>query len=209
MGMLSNYLENKLIDHTWRGVAYTAPAGIYHALFAATAGQSVRSVAATPGQTTIPAAPNGHMYRCTTAGTTGAAEPTWPTAAGGTVTDGTAVWTEMTPDFEANANLTEVTGNAYARVNLAPSATNWSSTGGATTTTNPSAGTSGTTSNNVAIGFPTAAGGNWGVVAFMAQYDALTGGNMLVYGALTTPQVVNAGGTFSFNVSSLALTLDT
>ncbi|MDD2885267.1 MAG: hypothetical protein PHT48_09515 [Dechloromonas sp.] len=33
-----------------------------------------------------------YYYECTTAGTSGATEPTWPTAAG-TVNDGTAVWT--------------------------------------------------------------------------------------------------------------------
>lgn len=35
---------------------------------------------------------NGYTYICTTAGTSGSAEPTWPTA-DGTVADGTAVWT--------------------------------------------------------------------------------------------------------------------
>lgn len=36
---------------------------------------------------------NGYTYRCTTAGTTGSSEPTWPTTIGNTVLDGTAVWT--------------------------------------------------------------------------------------------------------------------
>jgi hypothetical protein len=40
---------------------------------------------------------NGHLYRCTTAGVTGANEPTWPVTAGAAVDDGTAVWTESTP----------------------------------------------------------------------------------------------------------------
>lgn len=30
---MTNYLENKLIDHLFRGVPYTAPAGLYAALF--------------------------------------------------------------------------------------------------------------------------------------------------------------------------------
>ena len=40
---------------------------------------------------------NGHLYRCTQAGTTGAVQPTWPTTEGATVNDGTAIWQENTP----------------------------------------------------------------------------------------------------------------
>lgn len=40
-----------------------------------------------------PTTPNGYRYECTTAGTSGATEPTWPTTIGGTVTDGTVTWT--------------------------------------------------------------------------------------------------------------------
>lgn len=40
-----------------------------------------------------PTVANGCYYRCTTAGTTHVAEPTWPTTAGATVADNTAVWT--------------------------------------------------------------------------------------------------------------------
>ena len=36
---------------------------------------------------------SGYYYKCTTGGTVGATEPTWPTTIGSTVTDGTAVWT--------------------------------------------------------------------------------------------------------------------
>lgn len=102
---------------------------------------------------------------------------------------------------------TEVTGGSYARVNLAPTATNWASTGGATTTTNPSAGTSGTTSNNVAIAFPTATA-DWGTATHVGIFDAATAGNLLFWGPLTTSQVISSGGTYSFAISQLSEQID-
>jgi prepilin-type N-terminal cleavage/methylation domain-containing protein len=45
----------------------------------------------------IPTTKNGLRYRCTIAGTSAVSEPTWPTTAGGTVTDGGVIWTEDTP----------------------------------------------------------------------------------------------------------------
>jgi hypothetical protein len=103
---------------------------------------------------------------------------------------------------------TEVSGSSYARVTLDPSTTNWSSTGGATTTTNPSAGTSGTSSNNVAISFPTPSG-SWGTITHVGIFDAITSGNLLFWGALSVSLAVTGSSTpFSFPISALAIQLD-
>ncbi|HEV2709143.1 MAG TPA: hypothetical protein VGU67_02920 [Edaphobacter sp.] len=44
------------------------------------------------------AAATGHLYRCITAGTSGAAPPTWPTAQNSSVADNTVEWQETTPE---------------------------------------------------------------------------------------------------------------
>lgn len=51
------------------------------------------------GQVITPTTPNGHSYQCSTAGTSGASEPTWPTGSGDTVADGSAVWTEIGTEY--------------------------------------------------------------------------------------------------------------
>jgi len=45
------------------------------------------------GYSAEPTAGNGYRYKVTTAGTSDATEPTWPTAIGSSVTDGTIIWT--------------------------------------------------------------------------------------------------------------------
>ncbi len=57
------------------------------------------------GDVVKPSTFNGLVAKCTTAGTTGTVEPTWPTAAGATVTDGTAVWTMVSNYGLASATL--------------------------------------------------------------------------------------------------------
>ncbi len=59
----------------------------------------------------IPTSANQHYYKCTTAGSSDASEPTWTTD-GSTVTDGSAVWTDMgliaytaTTDFSVNHRI--------------------------------------------------------------------------------------------------------
>lgn len=53
----------------------------------------LNSHAYTLGSAVSPATVNQYCYDCTTAGTTSATPPTWPTTVGATVTDGTVVWT--------------------------------------------------------------------------------------------------------------------
>ena len=54
----------------------------------------VTLTAYTTANSVQPTSANGNRYQCTTAGTTAAGEPTWPTSGiGSVVTDGTVVWT--------------------------------------------------------------------------------------------------------------------
>lgn len=145
MAAMSNYLENKLIDHIFRGVAYSVPTALHIALYTAA-----------------------------------------PSDAGGG---------------------TEVAGNNYARGALVPNTTNWAATNGATTTTNPSSGTSGTTSNNVVITFNVPSG-TWGTVTHFGIFDAPTGGNLLFWGALSASKLVQSGDSITIQISQLQVQID-
>jgi hypothetical protein len=59
----------------------------------------------------LPLTPNGHKYKVTTAGTTAASEPSWPTTASGTVTNGSVVFTEFGATILGQAGL--IRGNIY------------------------------------------------------------------------------------------------
>lgn len=191
----TDYLENKVIDHCFRARSFTAPTQLWMALLRATAGISPRSTAVTSGQTTVPLTSNGRMYRCSTAGTTSASEPTWGVVNGGTTSDGTAVWTEMTTDLEANnASVTgvEVSGGSYARATAGVNSdTAWNATQGGVPVA-ASSGTGGQTANPAALAFPTPSA-NWGSVVGFTLSDAATVGNALYFGVLTAPKTVNNG----------------
>lgn len=102
---------------------------------------------------------------------------------------------------------TEVTGGSYARVAVTSSLANWAGTQAAASTT-ASTGTSGTTSNNAAITFP-APTANWGTITGVGIYDAVSGGNLLIYSALTTSKTVNNGDAApSFAAAALTFQLD-
>ncbi len=64
-----------------------------------------------------PTASNSHCYKVTTAGTTNSSEPTWPTSAGGTVTDGSVVWTEQGGETENTTLLFNfATGQTFVSI---------------------------------------------------------------------------------------------
>jgi hypothetical protein len=88
-----------------------------------------------------------------------------------------------------DASGTEVTGGSYARQSV---------TFGA-----PSNGSG---SNSVAVTFPTATAG-WGTVTHVAIFDNSVGGNLILWGALTSSRVVQNGDIAKFNISALTATL--
>lgn len=97
----------------------------------------------------------------------------------------------------AGGGGTEATGSGYAR----PSITN--------NTTNFPAASGGVKSNGTTISFAQATG-NWSSSANQvaaALFDAVTSGNMLFFGDLTTPKPVLNGDTATFAASSLSITV--
>jgi len=101
----------------------------------------------------------------------------------------------------------EVSGGGYARVPVVSSLANWAGTQGAGSTA-VSSGTSGTTSNNVAVTFPTPTGA-WGQAVGFGVHDSLTGGTELYYGALAAPKTINNGDPApSFAPGALTIQVD-
>lgn len=89
-------LEATLVRFDWSFCAATAKlveSGTAHTAW-------VKLTAYTLGAFRRPSTTNGYAYECTTAGTSGSTEPTWPTTAGATVADGSVVWTCREPMTE-------------------------------------------------------------------------------------------------------------
>ena len=88
---------------------------------------------------------------------------------------------------------TEVSGSAYVRT---------------VTGTMSVSGTSPTNcTNDAAIEFAAASGGNWGTVTHVAIFDASTAGNMLGWAALTTSRTINDGDILRVPAGDLDITL--
>jgi hypothetical protein len=112
---------------------------------------------------------------------------------------------------ETDAAFTELPATgAYARVKACAGATqaltDFNGTHG--TTTGASSGTDGIIETAIVLTFPTATL-DWNTAAVIpkfAIYDALTGGNCLYSGDITTPRAVTAGTTASFAAGALSVT---
>lgn len=99
---------------------------------------------------------------------------------------------------------TEVAGNNYARASLNCTLANWAGTQGDNTTT-ASSGTSGTTSNNAVLTFPTPTG-SWGTVTHFAVFD--NNSNMYFWSALATPKTIFADDPVSIDPALLSIRID-
>lgn len=96
--------------------------------------------------------------------------------------------------LDDGSGLAEPSGGAYARVAVTANATNFPAASG------------GSIANGTAITFPTATAG-WGTVTHVAVFDAASGGNLIVHGALTASKTIDTDDTPSFGVGVFSFDL--
>lgn len=98
----------------------------------------------------------------------------------------------------AGGNVTEPSGNGYSRVMLGNCSQSYTQKMGT-----PSGGAV----SNTEIIYCTEATGAWGTITHFCIYDALTGGNLLAYGALTTAIIPTANTIPIIRVGELNISL--
>lgn len=100
------------------------------------------------------------------------------------------------PSDSGGGTTISTSGTGYSRLTVTNDAANW-----------PNAhATTGVKANGAAFTFPTAIT-NWGTITHFAIWDAPTSGNMLYWGVLSTPRVINAGDTARFAIGDIEITL--
>ena len=102
MSQMSDYLENKLIDHLFRTTAYSAPAAIYVALGTAAAEGSFTEIAATGGYARANCGKADASWTATQGGTSGASSGT----GGSTSNAGTVSFGVPSANWNAGADIT-------------------------------------------------------------------------------------------------------
>ena len=93
-----------------------------------------------------------------------------------------------TGSFNDDNSGTELTGNNYSRKAVSFGAA-----------------TSGTASNDAAVEF-SAATGSWGTVSHFGLFDASSGGNLLIHGALTASKVIESGDILKLAIGDMDIT---
>lgn len=91
--------------------------------------------------------------------------------------------------LETNSPTNEISGNGYLR-----QAVNFNLASG------------GSATNDGAIQFPTATG-TWGTITHMAIMDAISGGNVIFYSALTTAKTVETDDVFQFSDEAITVSI--
>ena len=210
--LYTSYLANKLVDWLVRGQAYTpATTTLSIGLLTSTKGARTSSTAYSLNDTISLIANDGitHLYKCTTAGTSAAAQSTlYPGIKNEVITDGAAVFAEQYAAMK-NATVAEAAYTGYTRTTVAASLANYSGTQGAGTTTASTGSGIPSTSNNIAI---TIGGSNTGTVSYVwatAWFDAATAGNMLMIEPLATAAIIQTGDAGpSFAPAALSFSID-
>lgn len=195
--------NQKLLNSYGQAASLAGPSTIWFGLLVVPnpTGVWTASHAYTSGQYVIPttfdsiSGQQGKIFKCTTSGTSGGTTPTFPTTAGGTVTDGgTLVWTECSLLFAAGTFTgAEASGSGYARQSLTANSTSFP---------NASSASPSVSSNGAAIsGYaPT---GDLGFAVGWIESDASTVGNLWYWGALSTHIDLAASSSPSFAISAL------
>lgn len=222
MTALTDFAENRGIDGLLRGGCLTT-AGAFNSA-AVVKGIWTATTAYAVGDIVVPHASmtgaGGKMLKCTVAGTSGSTNTLAVPNPGSTLTDSTVTWTAIAtmPSLDQvyialftviptdAGGGTEVSGNNYARVAVPCTMVAWAGTQAAASVA-ASSGVSGLTSNNNTITFPTPSA-TWGTVVAFGIFDALTGGNLMIYSGLTVNKTINTSDSVTFPAASLTFTID-
>ncbi len=92
--------------------------------------------------------------------------------------------------LETNSPTSEISGGSYARQAVTFAAAS-----------------SGSSATNATVTFP-AASANWGTITHVAIMDAVSSGNVLFWGAVTTSKTIESGDTFQVTSGNLTISLD-